>query len=214
MPSGGSRAVPRAPTPRPARSRMPPPSAHLSRPQRGTARAPTSTSAGEGRGRQGQGPGHSACVSRRTGRAGHAGARRAGAVCCLRSRHRLPLRRRRGRGRPRIARRPLCCGRAVRPRAPDAVGRRALSLNDSKQHTAEAREELYPLVLRAAARSVIVSRCVRGSTGAGCTTQHGGAATPCGSGPRRAVCLVDGFKVPDSASSSARSSTATAGARR
>ena len=41
--------------------------------------------------------------------------------------------------------------------------RRALTrLNDSKQHTAEAREELYPLVMRAAARSVIVSRCVRG----------------------------------------------------
>ena len=40
--------------------------------------------------------------------------------------------------------------------------RRALSrLNDSKQHTADAREELYPLVLRAAARSVIVSRSVR-----------------------------------------------------
>ena len=31
--------------------------------------------------------------------------------------------------------------------------RRALTrLNDSKQHTAEAREELYPLVMRAAAR--------------------------------------------------------------
>ena len=41
--------------------------------------------------------------------------------------------------------------------------RRALTrLNDSKQHTAEMREELYPLVMRAAARSVIVSRCVRG----------------------------------------------------
>ena len=41
--------------------------------------------------------------------------------------------------------------------------RRALSrLNDSKQHTEESREELYPLVLRAAARSTIVSRCVRG----------------------------------------------------
>ena len=35
--------------------------------------------------------------------------------------------------------------------------RRALTrLNDSKQHTAEAREEIYPLVMRAAARSVIV----------------------------------------------------------
>src|SRR4051812_23481580 len=41
--------------------------------------------------------------------------------------------------------------------------RRALSrLNDSKQCTGEVREELYPLVLRAAARSTIVSRCVRG----------------------------------------------------
>src|SRR4051794_41468018 len=41
--------------------------------------------------------------------------------------------------------------------------RRALTrLNDSKQHTEEGREELYPLVLRAAARSVVVSRCVRG----------------------------------------------------
>src|SRR5436305_11647663 len=41
--------------------------------------------------------------------------------------------------------------------------RRALSrLNDSKQHTEESREELYPLVLRAAARSIVVARCVRG----------------------------------------------------
>ena len=41
--------------------------------------------------------------------------------------------------------------------------RRALSrLNDSKQHTLETREELYPLVMRSAAKAVIVSRCVRG----------------------------------------------------
>src|SRR5205085_8728189 len=41
--------------------------------------------------------------------------------------------------------------------------RRALArLNDSKQHTPEGREELYPLVLRAAARSIVVARCVRG----------------------------------------------------
>ena len=40
---------------------------------------------------------------------------------------------------------------------------RALSaLNDSKQHDHEAREALYPLVLAAAARVVVVSRCVRG----------------------------------------------------
>ena len=36
------------------------------------------------------------------------------------------------------------------------------ALNDSKQHTDEAREELYPVVLRGAARVAVVSRCVRG----------------------------------------------------
>ena len=41
--------------------------------------------------------------------------------------------------------------------------RRALSrLNDSKQHTEAAREELYPLVIRAAAKAAVVCRCVRG----------------------------------------------------
>ena len=40
---------------------------------------------------------------------------------------------------------------------------RALSaLNDSKQHTAEMREELYPRVLRVATRVAVTSRCVRG----------------------------------------------------
>ena len=40
---------------------------------------------------------------------------------------------------------------------------RALSaLNDSKQHTAEMREELYPRVLRIASRVAVTSRCVRG----------------------------------------------------
>ena len=40
---------------------------------------------------------------------------------------------------------------------------RSLSaLNDSKQHTAEAREELYPRVLRAATCVAVTSRCVRG----------------------------------------------------
>src|SRR5687768_1651404 len=46
--------------------------------------------------------------------------------------------------------------------------RRALTrLNDSKQHSEAAREDLYPIVLRAAARSAIVSRCVRGIDGRG-----------------------------------------------
>src|SRR5215216_7598892 len=40
--------------------------------------------------------------------------------------------------------------------------RRALArLNDSKQHTEAAREELYPRVMQAAARVAIVTRCVR-----------------------------------------------------
>ncbi len=78
--------------------------------------------------------------------------------------------------------------------------RRALSrLNDSKQHTEEGREELYPLVLRAAAKSVIVSRCVRGIDDRGLHVTNLDAlrsalvrvARPDG------IHLVDGFRVPD-----------------
>jgi ribonuclease HII len=78
--------------------------------------------------------------------------------------------------------------------------RRALSrLNDSKQHTAEAREELYPLVLRAAARAVIVSRCVRGIDDRGLHVTNLEALRSALLGVARpgAVCLVDGFNVPD-----------------
>ena len=45
----------------------------------------------------------------------------------------------------------------VTPRDVRALGR----LNDSKQCTEECREELYPLVLRTAARVSVVSRCTR-----------------------------------------------------
>ncbi len=77
--------------------------------------------------------------------------------------------------------------------------RRALSrLNDSKQHNEAAREELYPLVLRAAARTAIVSRCVRGIDDRGLHVTNLDAlrsallrvACP------GTVCLVDGFEVP------------------
>ena len=78
--------------------------------------------------------------------------------------------------------------------------RRALTrLNDSKQHTAEAREELYPRVLRAAARSTIVTRCVRGIDRRGLhvtnlealrTALLSVACDGC-------ICLVDGFRVKD-----------------
>ena len=41
--------------------------------------------------------------------------------------------------------------------------RRALGdLDDSKQRTAEQREALYPVVVRAAARVAVTIRCVRG----------------------------------------------------
>jgi ribonuclease HII len=78
--------------------------------------------------------------------------------------------------------------------------RRALTrLNDSKQHTTDAREELYPLVLRAAARSVIVSRCVRGidSRGLHNTNLEALRAALLGVARSGTVCLVDGFRVPD-----------------
>jgi ribonuclease HII len=78
--------------------------------------------------------------------------------------------------------------------------RRALSrLNDSKQHTPEAREELYPLVLRAASRSMIVSRCVRGIDSRGLHNTNLEALRTALRGVARpgTVCLVDGFRVPD-----------------
>jgi ribonuclease HII len=77
--------------------------------------------------------------------------------------------------------------------------RRALSkLNDSKQHTAEGREELYPIVLRAAARSLIVSRCVRGIDERGLHNTNLEALRTALLGVARAgtMCLVDGFNVP------------------
>ena len=44
------------------------------------------------------------------------------------------------------------------PRDVRALGK----LNDSKQHTEEGREELYPIVLRVATKVSVVSRCPRG----------------------------------------------------
>jgi ribonuclease HII len=78
--------------------------------------------------------------------------------------------------------------------------RRALSrLNDSKQHTEESREELYPLVLRAAAQSVVVSRCVRGIDSRGLHVTNLAALRAALASVARpgTVCLVDGFNVPE-----------------
>jgi ribonuclease HII len=80
---------------------------------------------------------------------------------------------------------------------------RSLSgLNDSKQHTCQAREQLFPLVLRSAARVVIVCRCVRGIDAHGLHKTNlaalRDAIAAVTSGVRGEVmCLLDGFSVPD-----------------
>ncbi len=78
---------------------------------------------------------------------------------------------------------------------------RSLSaLNDSKQHSAEAREELYPLVLRSAARVHVVSRCVRGIDARGLHKTNLAALRDALRGVSDGIggevlCLVDGFSV-------------------
>ena len=77
--------------------------------------------------------------------------------------------------------------------------RRALSeLDDSKKRSPEEREELYPAVLRAAARVAVTVRCVRGIDSRGLHVTNIAAlrrslervAVP------GAACLVDGFPLP------------------
>ena len=78
--------------------------------------------------------------------------------------------------------------------------RRALSkLNDSKQHSEEGREELYPLVMRAAARATVVSRCVQGidSRGLHVTNLEALRSALISVARDQTICLVDGFRVPD-----------------
>jgi ribonuclease HII len=77
---------------------------------------------------------------------------------------------------------------------------RALSaLNDSKQHDAEARELLFPLVLRTAVKINVVSRCVRGIDARGLHRTNLAALRDALIGVARpgALCLIDGFPVPD-----------------
>lgn len=76
------------------------------------------------------------------------------------------------------------------------------ALNDSKQHTVEGREALYPLVMRAAARVVVVSRCVRGIDARGLHRTNLAALRDAARGVTDGVrgdvlCLLDGFAVPD-----------------
>jgi ribonuclease HII len=80
--------------------------------------------------------------------------------------------------------------------------RRALrALNDSKQHTPQAREELYPLVMRSALRVAVVSRCARGIDERGLHKTNiaalGDALLRVTDGLHdEVVCLVDGFSLP------------------
>ena len=77
---------------------------------------------------------------------------------------------------------------------------RALSaLNDSKQHTHEAREALFPVVMRTAAKVAIVSRCAPGIDDRGLHRTNLDALRDALARVARpgCVCLVDGFAVPD-----------------
>jgi ribonuclease HII len=78
--------------------------------------------------------------------------------------------------------------------------RRALSvLNDSKQHTPEMRETLYPVVLRTAKKAVVVSRCVRGIDDRGLHVTNLAAMRDALAKVARSgcICLTDGFAVPE-----------------
>jgi ribonuclease HII len=77
---------------------------------------------------------------------------------------------------------------------------RALTaLNDSKQHEPEAREALYPIVMRTATKVSVVSRCVRGIDGRGLHKTNLAALRDALARVARpdGLCLIDGFAVPD-----------------
>lgn len=73
------------------------------------------------------------------------------------------------------------------------------ALNDSKQHTHEAREALLPLVLRTAAKVAVVSRCPRGIDERGLHVTNLAALRDALARVARpgCLCLTDGFAVPD-----------------
>jgi ribonuclease HII len=85
----------------------------------------------------------------------------------------------------------------------DRLGLRELrllsALNDSKQHSEEMREELYPKVLRAAAAVAVTSRCARGIDERGLHVTNLRALSDVLRRVGRPGCLAlsDGFAVPD-----------------
>lgn len=77
---------------------------------------------------------------------------------------------------------------------------RALAaLNDSKQQTEERREELYPVILRTAARVAVVSRCAPGIDRRGLHVTNLAALRDAlvRVGRPGCICLSDGFPVRD-----------------
>jgi ribonuclease HII len=82
--------------------------------------------------------------------------------------------------------------------------RRALGLlDDSKARSPEERERLYPVILRAAERVGIVTRCVRGIDARGLHVTNLAALRAAlervagsGSSDEPVACLVDGFRIP------------------
>jgi ribonuclease HII len=76
-----------------------------------------------------------------------------------------------------------------------ALGR----LNDSKQHSMEVREELFPIVLRTAAKICVVSRCAGGIDARGLHKTNVAALRDALLGVARpgCICLSDGFPVGD-----------------
>jgi ribonuclease HII len=85
----------------------------------------------------------------------------------------------------------------------EALGVRELraltALNDSKQHDPEARDALYPIVLRTAVKISVVSRCVRRIDGRGLHKTNLAALSEALARVARpgCLCLIDGFAVPD-----------------
>ncbi|HTW42551.1 MAG TPA: ribonuclease HII [Solirubrobacteraceae bacterium] len=76
------------------------------------------------------------------------------------------------------------------------------ALNDSKQHTHDAREQLYPLIMRSAAKVVVVSRCVRGIDARGLHKTNLAALRDavrgaCAGIDGEVICLLDGFAVAE-----------------
>jgi ribonuclease HII len=73
------------------------------------------------------------------------------------------------------------------------------ALNDSKQQTAAARAELYPLILRVAAQIAVVSRCAPGIDARGLHVTNLAALRDALARVARpgCVCLSDGFPVRD-----------------